>query len=795
KWLDARELLRANKELKEEIRNRRRLEEALRANEEKYRLVFDSSNDLLFVNWLVGSEGLGELLDVNESACRVLAYSKDELLMPSNTIFPEGSSVILDQARLDLNRDGHALFEIDVQAKDGTFIPMEFNSHLFSLNGLPTVLSVGRDISRRKETERALLRAKKAADRASRAKTEFLANMSHEIRTPMHGIIGITNLTLETDLNPEQRQNLLFVKSSAERLMSILNDILDLAKIEAGKLTLEPRDFDPREALEEAVRDAALNCRENEVELAVVIDPRTPRRARGDAARLRQVLFNLLDNAARFSKKGEIVASVEPGPDEEDGWTFFFQVRDQGIGIPPELQTEIFQPFSQVDPSSTREFGGSGLGLAISSSLVRMMGGEIWVDSEPGRGSTFGFSARLGRPRDRENPAARPDWEALKGTRVVVASPHAGTRAGLAGFLDGWGVAAALVEDLERLRAELAGGRAGLVFLDRDLLGPGESPGTGPVVIEPDLKGITLILLEKIGQDVSGADRFRELFLSKPFKEAEIAVVAARAMGIKAGESPRAEAPPPALRNILLAEDNPVNQYLTVRLLEKKGYKVRVAENGLEALRAWEEEQFNLILMDVQMPVMDGLAAAAEIRKKEAGGTARTPIVAMTAHAMKGDRERFLAAGMDDYLAKPIVQKDFLSLVERAGRSVDAGEPVPEEAPAALVWDEEELLERTGGDSDLIRELLGLFLSGIDDRLEELEKSLASSDWSALTAQAHALKGASANLSAKAFSAQALDLEKAGRDRDWPAARAALRNLASEAACFGSLAREKGMWG
>jgi two-component system sensor histidine kinase/response regulator len=785
------ELEKANVTLQTEVAERRRAEEDLRRSEQRYRSLVEATTAIV---WNTPASG-----DVNhdlpawsaftgQSFEQVKGWGWLDAVHPEDrqhtahvwsTAVATGSLYHVEHRLRGRDRQyRHMLARaVPIHAEDGA---------------IREWIGVHTDIDAQKRAEEELRTAKEAAEAANRAKSAFLANMSHEIRTPMNGIIGMTDLALDTDLTPRQREYLGLVKSSADALLSVINDILDFSKIEAGKLSVDPAPFSLRAELDDTLHALALRAHSKGLELACRATQDVPDALVGDAGRLRQVLVNLIGNAIKFTERGEILVSAGVENAASDGITLRFSVADTGIGIPRDKLETIFHPFEQADGSTTRRFGGSGLGLAISTKLVELMGGRIWVESQPGMGSTFWFTVVLAaQPHDVSRPDDL-DVPCLQGLPVLVVDDNATNRLILEEILANWGAVPVAVEGgpaaLRALRAAAERGQPfPVAILDGMMPGMDGLDLASHIRSEPAIAGVRLLLLTSAGQS-DDVTLLRSLEISacltKPARQSDLFDTLMKVMTPvdrsktrhttkHQAHRPPAPAPPRTGLRILLAEDHPVNQKVAVRMLERMGQSVVVASDGREAISALEADNFDLILMDVQMPEMDGFEAVRIIRQREQATGEHMPILALTAHAMHGDRERCLSAGFDGYLAKPIRQEDLETALNDFVRQPRAG---PRHRHSVL----EQLSSICDADEAFIHDLALSFLESAPSCLSRIITALDAGDWETLASQSHALKGISQTIGALDLAARCEELENVVNRADFTSPPPTVARLSEE---------------
>lgn len=792
-----------------DVTEREQIVMALQASKEYAENIIASSLDII-----VSVDTHRQITAFNQAAQEAFGYSLAEVLGQRVDILyavPETGEHIYRT----LIQVGRFSGEVLNKRQDGTCFETYLSASVLrdGTGQVIGVMGVSHDITERKRAERSLQAAKEAAEEANRSKSAFLANVSHEVRTPLNGILGMTDLALHTDLTTEQREYLDLVKVSADALLEVISDLLDVSKIEAGKLTLQAQAFDFYETLHETLKTLAIPAHQKGLELLYEIRPEVPPWLVGDAVRLRQILLNLVGNAIKFTPQGDVILRAEilapfanesgatdPNAPSQVGsrvstgtCIVHVSVSDTGIGIPTSQQRMIFEPFVQADGSTTRHYGGTGLGLSIASQLVTLMGGHIWVESTVGVGSTFHFTARFTVPTGSPVPAYLT--ETLPALPILLVTTHLAQAQMLSDVLARWHLYPTVMSSTKEamhalVQAEQAQQPFVCVLLDLSPAAPQDCELLVWLRRQPYLAATPVLPLTMATH--AGAHEVWRTYgvtthLTKPVSQAALWEALTQ---VCSGVSQDAAAhlvtygphePTTDPLRILLADDNLVQQQLARRLLEKRGHDVTTVADGTAAIAIASRQPFDVLLLDIQMPSLNGFEVTAALRERERQTGQHLPIVAMTAYVMPGDRERCLDAGMDAYIGKPLHAEELF-------RTLAALAPVPPQQHAGewavdpTVWDRQELLTRVEGDTDLLQELLRLFLADYPSRLEELRGALARADSTALTQTAHALKGALSNISAPTATAAALRIESCGHAKHWEDAPAALQSFEAELA-------------
>ncbi len=765
-------------------RTRRKTERAMGEQLELTRSITDSAQDAII---MVDEDGA--VTYWNRAAENIFGWTAEEILGQQifGALVPEDLHDAAQRVFASFTNAGAGgaigrTLELSALQKNGGEIPVELSLSSVRLRGRWQAIGIIRDITERKRVLNDLKEAKLAAEAAAEAKSMFLANVSHELRTPLNGIIGMTDLLLDTPLDRQQYDFARTVRRSGEILLAVINDILDFSKIGSGKLEFESIPFSVRACVEEVGDLLAQKAAVKNLELVIMVDHRVPPDVEGDPGRLRQVITNLVNNAIKFTEKGEVVVAVRPAESDDQRVGLVFEVEDTGIGIPTGRIGDLFLPFTQADASTTRRFGGTGLGLSIVKSLVERMGGTLEVESREGEGSVFRFIAFFApaQPREADTPIRH---DSLAGLNVLIVDDNKTNRRLLEELLNRWGctieAAASGADAIDLLIAEDEAVAFDFAILDFSMPGMDGASLAAAIKTNPRFSKLPLILLTSMPEYGDGA-RMREAgfsaYLTKPIKQSYLydAILSVLAESdVPATEKPRrlvtrhtlVEARQSRLR-ILVVEDNQINQKVAARMLERLGYRCDIAGNGQEALDALDRRSYDVILMDCQMPVMDGFEATRSIRDRERDREQHTPIIATTAHTLDGDRERCVEAGMDGYISKPIDIEELADTLERFDFAADHAKIPFFDEDRPLTLDPSRIRKISHGDQEFQHRLLRLFMDESKNRRSAIDAALEAEDASALQEQAHALKGGAANIGADGTAELARRLQKAAEDGD-----------------------------
>lgn len=805
-----------------DVTERKKYEEKIKESEQKFFALFEFASIMIF---LLTEDA--RVHDVNKQAVNLLGYSKDEIVGSDIRDFMTVSSrQSFDEHFKRLLETGADRIELVMLKKGGEEVIVDHSASLVKDvgGGFSFVYAYQQDITERKRFEENLKKAKEETERinqqlelaiehanrmafdaelANQAKSEFLANMSHEIRTPLNGIIGMTDLLMDTELNEEQREYVAIIKKSSEALLSIINDILDFSKIEAGKLELESTEFNLYDIVENTVQTLALKAHEKGIELVNFIDPEVPEIVVGDPGHLQQILTNLINNAIKFTEKGEVSVYCKLNRELKSKYELYFEVKDTGIGIPSEKIEEIFSPFKQADSSTTRRFGGTGLGLSITKSLVEMMEGKIGVESKVGQGSKFWFTIKLKKTgaETAKRKEYAPEYD-FTGKKVLVVDDNETNRKLLGTLLGKWGFEHAEVanpfEAIMMLKnAKKEGKPFDLAILDMSMPELSGSELGRMIKAVDDIKDVKLVMLSSIGMKKELGE-LKEIgfsaYLMKPIKQSKLFNCLAYVLGEKKHEEELKEEPELITEaflsgvdrkyKVLVTEDNVTNQQVAKAILSKLNLEVDIANDGMEAIEKLKRNDYDIVFMDIEMPGIDGYEATRRIRKSKEVRNPDIPIIAMSAHVLKGEREKCLEAGMNEYVAKPVQVKTlvkvlgkFLKVSKKEERSREQDE-VKVFDPGR--FDKSGLLEKLMGDEELLKEVVATFKRDVNDRIARLEGFIKSGNMAEAAREAHTIKGAALNICARYLGEYARETEEACKKGDSGRADDALKRLKTE---------------
>lgn len=804
-----------------DVTDRKKYEEKIRESEQKFFSLFEFASIIIF-----SLDEKAKIQEVNRQATILLGYRKDEMIGKNiKNFMDEDSKKVFDGHFKRLMETGTDRIELVMLKKNGEKIIVDHSASLAgdTKGGFGYIYAYQQDITERKKTEENLKKAKEEAELinrqlelaiehankmafdaelANQIKSEFLANMSHEIRTPLNGIIGMTDLLMDTELTEQQREYANIIKKSSEALLGIINGILDFSKIEAGKMEIESTDFNLYDIVEDTVQTLALKAQEKGIELINFIDPEVPETVIGDPGHLQQILTNLINNAIKFTEKGEVSVYCKLNRELKNKYELYFEVKDTGIGIPRDKIEQIFIPFRQADSSTTRKYGGTGLGLSITKRLVEMMEGKIGVESKVGQGSKFWFTVKFKKAEDKTTSKRKhiPEYD-FAGKRVLVVDDNETNRKLLGTLLERWGFEHLEIENpleaiLKLKNAKKEGKAFDVAILDKLMPTLDGCELARMIKAVDDIKDVKLIMLSSIGTKKE-LDELKEIgfsaYLMKPIKQSKLLDCLAYVLGTKEPEEEKEEpefvsetflSTAGRKYKVLVVEDNVTNQQVAKAMLSKLNLEVDIANDGKEAIEKLKKNDYDIVFMDIEMPGIDGYETTRIIRRSKEVRNPKVPIVAMSAHVLKGEREKCLKIGMNEYISKPVQMKN---LVEVLGKLLKLSEKVDEskkQSESAVFdsgrFDKTDLLEKVMGDEEILKEIVLTFKKDIDERMKRLEDYIKNGDVAGAGREAHTIKGAAMNICARYLGEYAKEVEDASKKGDLTRAGKALEEMKTE---------------